>query len=269
MSHVRQDLHLGRAACWPSPRQPHVTQAVVTPPSSSKGPGARHSRPFRRVRTYSENLATGISLESTMPSAYKLLQLALSVFGAVFLLVYPLAVVWPSGWVWHSGAPYESNYYLMIVGVYATLGIFLLNAARNPAANLSLIWFTVCSSVVHAAIMAVQSFGSGDHMGHWWEMSRHCSWWPSSWRCSCGRPASSNLRLTEHACLQVRMSLVRRERPGVHGSVPVLPPRPPRAVSSGDDTSHDAARRARRPQPAAAPHGGDLFRCRGTSRRSR
>ncbi|MEI6253831.1 MAG: DUF6632 domain-containing protein [Mycobacteriaceae bacterium] len=101
-----------------------------------------------------------------MPSAYKLLQLALAVFGAILLLVYPLALVWPSGWAWHSGAPYESEYFMMIVGVYATLGVFLLNAARNPQANVSLIWFTVWSSVVHAAIMAVQSFGSGHHMGH-------------------------------------------------------------------------------------------------------
>ena len=46
-------------------------------------------------------------------------------------------------------------------------GVFVLNAARNPVANLSLIWFTVASSVVHSAIMAVQSF-SDDHMGHLW-----------------------------------------------------------------------------------------------------
>ena len=101
-----------------------------------------------------------------MPSAYKLLQIALAVFGALCLLLYPLAVVWPSGWAWHSGAPYQSQYFMMIVGLYATLGVFLLNAARNPRANLSLIWFAVWSSVVHAAIMAVQSFGGGDHMGH-------------------------------------------------------------------------------------------------------
>ncbi|MEO8816096.1 MAG: DUF6632 domain-containing protein [Mycobacterium sp.] len=101
-----------------------------------------------------------------MPFANKLLQLALAVFGAIFLLIYPLALVWPSGWLWHSGAPHQSEYYMMIVGVYATLGVFLLNAARNPQANLSLIWFTVWSSGVHAAIMAVQSFGSGHHMGH-------------------------------------------------------------------------------------------------------
>jgi len=101
-----------------------------------------------------------------MSSTYKLLQIALAIFGALCLLLYPLAVIWPSGWAWHSGAPQASDYFMMIVGLYATLGIFLLNAARNPQANLSLIWFTVSSSVVHAAIMAVQSFGGGDHMGH-------------------------------------------------------------------------------------------------------
>ena len=101
-----------------------------------------------------------------MSSTYKLLQIALAIFGALCLLLYPLAVIWPSGWAWHSGAPQASDYFMMIVGLYATLGIFLLNAARNPQANLSLIWFTVSSSVVHAAIMAVQSFGGGHQMGH-------------------------------------------------------------------------------------------------------
>jgi hypothetical protein len=102
-----------------------------------------------------------------MASPYKLLQFALVVFGAIMLLLYPLALVWPSGWAWHPGAPHQSQYFMMIVGIYATLGVFLLNAARNPQANLSLIWFTVWSSVVHAAIMAVQSFGE-HQMGHLW-----------------------------------------------------------------------------------------------------
>jgi uncharacterized protein DUF6632 len=101
-----------------------------------------------------------------MASPYKLLQFALVLFGAIMLLLYPLALVWPSGWAWHPGAPHHSDYFMMIVGVYATLGIFLIIAARNPRGNLSLIWFTVWSSVVHAAIMAVQSFGHGDHLGH-------------------------------------------------------------------------------------------------------
>jgi len=99
---------------------------------------------------------------------YRLLRVALVVFGAIMLLLYPLAVVWPSGWAWHHGAPYESNYFMMIVGLYAVLGAFLCNAARRPEANISLIWFTVWSSVVHAAIMAVQSLGGSHHMGHLW-----------------------------------------------------------------------------------------------------
>ena len=94
-----------------------------------------------------------------------LLRLALVAFGAVFCLVYPLAIIWPSGWAWHTGAPYESDYFMMIVGVYATLGVFLILASRDPAANRSLILITAWSSVVHAAIMAVQSLQM-EHMGH-------------------------------------------------------------------------------------------------------
>ena len=98
---------------------------------------------------------------------YRLLQIALVAFGIGMILLYPLAVVWPSGWAWHPGAPYHSDYFMMIVGLYLTLGAFVVNAARRPEANVSLIWFTVWSSVVHAAIMTVQSFGHG-HLGHLW-----------------------------------------------------------------------------------------------------
>ena len=103
-----------------------------------------------------------------MTTQEKRLGMALTAFGVVMLLVYPLAVVWPSGWAWQPGPPHASQYFMMIVGVYATLGVFLIRAARDPRAHLSLIWFTVWSSVVHAAIMAVQSFGHGDHMSHLW-----------------------------------------------------------------------------------------------------
>ena len=98
----------------------------------------------------------------------QLLKYALVVFGVVFCLIYPLSIVWPSGWSWHAGAPYESDYFLMIVGVYATLGIFLILASRDPAANQSLILFTIVSSLVHAAVMAWESFRMPEHMGHMW-----------------------------------------------------------------------------------------------------
>ena len=101
-----------------------------------------------------------------MAAKNNLLSLALFLFGAVFCLVLPLSMVWPSGWSWHEGPPMASHYFIMIVGVYATLGVFLIRAARNPGAHASLIWFTVWSSVVHAVIMAVQSFNDPVQMGH-------------------------------------------------------------------------------------------------------
>ncbi len=94
----------------------------------------------------------------------KLLKMALRLFGVVFLLVYPLSMVWPSGWVWHGG---DGVYYFqMIVGVYAVLGIFLILAASNPREHRSLISFTIWSSVVHALIMAAQAIGDESEHGH-------------------------------------------------------------------------------------------------------
>jgi hypothetical protein len=96
----------------------------------------------------------------------KLLSAALIAFGAVFCLIYPLSIFWPSGWAWHQGTPASSDYFMMIVGIYATLGIFLIRAAKDPAGNSSLIWFTIVSSVVHAAIMAWESMRSPMQGGH-------------------------------------------------------------------------------------------------------
>jgi hypothetical protein len=100
----------------------------------------------------------------------KYLRLALRVVGVIFIVgIYSLIVIWPSGWSWHSGQSHHLPHYLqMILGVYATLGIFLLIASRDPLANLSLIWFTVWSSVVHAGIMAAQALANPEQMGHLW-----------------------------------------------------------------------------------------------------
>jgi hypothetical protein len=45
-------------------------------------------------------------------------------------------------------------------------GVFLLVASQYQLAHKSLIWFTVCSSAVHAGIMAVQSLSDVSERGH-------------------------------------------------------------------------------------------------------
>ena len=98
-------------------------------------------------------------------SRERALKIVLVAVGLIFLFaVYPLMMfLWPSGWRWQ---PNQSEYEQMSLGVYATLGIFLLLASRNPSANRSLIAFTAWSSLVHAGIMAVQAFQNVSERGH-------------------------------------------------------------------------------------------------------
>ena len=46
----------------------------------------------------------------------------------------------------------------MMMSLYATLGVFLLLASRNPSVHRSLIAFTAWSSFAHAAVMGVQAY---------------------------------------------------------------------------------------------------------------
>ena len=84
------------------------------------------------------------------------LKIALVLIGLFFIFgIYPMMMwVWPSGWGW---TPRQPEYEQMIMGIYATLGVFLVLAAKDPRANASLIWFTIWSSLVHGGIMLVQA----------------------------------------------------------------------------------------------------------------
>lgn len=94
----------------------------------------------------------------------KYLKLVLRAFALVFVFgVYPLTVLWPAGWSWHAG---QSEYLQMIVAIYATLGFFLWLASHDPEQHLSLISFTIWSSIVHGTVMAVQSASNPHHVGH-------------------------------------------------------------------------------------------------------
>ena len=91
------------------------------------------------------------------------LQAALVVIALVFLSLPILMAVWPSGWIW---LPRQTEYEQMMIGVYGTLGVFLLWASRRPEKHLSLIWFTFWSSIVHGTIMGIQAIADETENAH-------------------------------------------------------------------------------------------------------
>ena len=88
----------------------------------------------------------------------------LLVIGLVFIIAdWPMMVFWPSAWQWQPGQP---EYEQMIIGLYATLGVYLVIASRNPARHISLIGFAAWSSLVHTGIMAIQAIRDTAERGH-------------------------------------------------------------------------------------------------------
>ncbi len=86
------------------------------------------------------------------------LKIVLVLVGLLFIaLVYPLTV-----FVRLEPA------LAMMLSLYVTLGVFLLLATRNPAANRSLIAFTAWSSFVHAALMGTQALLNVVQRGELW-----------------------------------------------------------------------------------------------------
>lgn len=85
----------------------------------------------------------------------RVLQVVLVLVGLLFLATaYPLLAM-------HLDESLQ-----MMLGVYGTLGLFLLLASRTPSAHRSLIAFTAWSSVVHAGVMTVQSMHDVSERGH-------------------------------------------------------------------------------------------------------
>lgn len=78
------------------------------------------------------------------------LRIVLVLVGLLFV-----AAVYPLGMMIHKDPALA-----MMLSLYATLGVFLLIAARDPSAHRSLIAFTAWSSLAHAAVMALQALRS-------------------------------------------------------------------------------------------------------------
>jgi hypothetical protein len=75
------------------------------------------------------------------------LKIVLVLVGLLFGGSYPADNVFP-GRTWGAND----------MSIYVTLGIFLLLAARNPAANRSLIAFAGWANLAHAAVMSAQEY---------------------------------------------------------------------------------------------------------------
>lgn len=87
------------------------------------------------------------------------LRVVLVIIGLLFsATVYPLILS-----LWEAK---QAEYGPMMLSLYVTLGIFLLLAARNPAAHRSLIGFAAWSSFAHAAVMVAQSIRDVGERGH-------------------------------------------------------------------------------------------------------
>ena len=76
------------------------------------------------------------------------LKTVLTLVGLLFIaLVYPLVMMLR-----------QEPALSMMLGLYVTLGIFLLLAVRDPSSHRSLIAFAAWSSFAHAAVMGFQSW---------------------------------------------------------------------------------------------------------------
>ncbi len=82
------------------------------------------------------------------------LQVALVVWGVLTVVanIYPLVTSFLAGL-----RPTAGTTAPMFWTMYATLGVFLVLAARNPSGYRSLIAFAVWSSFAHAAVMALMT----------------------------------------------------------------------------------------------------------------
>jgi Family of unknown function (DUF6632) len=87
----------------------------------------------------------------TLETKVKYLKIVLFALGLFYIFgIFAMMKLMPQSWTWEPRSP---EYEYMILGMFATLGVFLLLAAQDPLSNRSLIWFTIVSNIVHALIM--------------------------------------------------------------------------------------------------------------------
>ena len=85
-----------------------------------------------------------------------LLRVVLAATGVFFIVgLYPASRLWPEAFGW---SPPHPAFERMITAIYASLGVFLLLAAREPHRYLPIIDFTIVSSIAHGGVMAMDAW---------------------------------------------------------------------------------------------------------------
>src|SRR2546422_806730 len=121
-----------------------------------QNPMACSATPFSRDWQQSQRIYLGrapMAATSNRERAVKVVLVVLGLF-TVVANVYPLVTSFLAGL-----RPTAGTTAPMFWTMYATLGLFLVLAARNPSAHRSLIAFAAWSSVAHAAVMVLMAKG--------------------------------------------------------------------------------------------------------------
>lgn len=92
------------------------------------------------------------------------LRLVLAAAGAFFIVgLYPMSRLWPAGFGWQPPHPAFER---MITAIYASLGLFMLLAARRPRRYLPIIDFAIVSSAVHGLAMLPDAWHDPENRLH-------------------------------------------------------------------------------------------------------
>ena len=88
--------------------------------------------------------------------------------GLAMCIAYPNAMllVEREGWIWDVPARNLAMEH-MLVAVYVTMGLFLINSARRPLQSLPFINFVIVSGFVHATVMLIDAMhipGEHEHL---------------------------------------------------------------------------------------------------------
>src|SRR2546428_10638360 len=119
-----------------------------------QNPMASSATPFSREWQQSQRIYLRRAPMAVTSKRERALQVVLVVWGVLTVVanVYPLVTAFLAGLRPTSGTTAP-----MFWAMYATLGVFLVLAARNPSAYRSLIAFAVWSSFAHAAGLGLRA----------------------------------------------------------------------------------------------------------------